>query len=403
MHDVPLPGLFDLEDPRPTAAEFFAGIGLVRIGLERAGFRVTWSNDIDPDKHDMYTKHFGESDVAGHKFVPGDIAEVQAEDLPDVDLAWASFPCTDLSVAGNRDGLDGKHSGTFWRFMDIMKAKGDRKPAMVAIENVSGFATSRSGADLQAAIKALNALDYSVDVLVIDALRFVPQSRPRMFLIGVQNPDTDTPVEPHPLRPTWLDALYQTDLRMHKAVLPTPPEMRTTGLKTIVEHFPDDHPRWWDEKRTADFVNSLSDKQAARLSDLKALRRVVLRTAYRRTRDGIPRWEIRNDEVAGCLRTARGGSSKQALVRIAKGKVRVRWMTSREYASLMGAEEYKLDGLRDNQALFGFGDAVVVDVVEWLGNHYLMPLIKRHERETAPAERDESARITTHVRRVDRP
>lgn len=300
--------------------------------------------------------------------------------MPDVDLAWASFPCTDLSLAGNRDGLDGKHSGTFWHFMKIISGMKARKPPMIALENVSGFATSRSGGDLRAAILALNGLGYSVDVLVIDAVRFVPQSRPRMFILGVQNPDPDASGDKHPLRPAWLDALYGDDtLNMHKADLPTPPEPQTTGLHSIVASVALDDPRWWDEERTGRFIESLSEKQAARLEELKKSRTVTYRTAYRRTRDGIPRWEIRSDEIAGCLRTARGGSSKQALVRVSNNKVRVRWMVSREYASLMGARDYKLDGLRDSQALFGFGDAVVVNVVEWLGNHYLIPLMKRHE------------------------
>ncbi|MGH3234842.1 MAG: hypothetical protein ACRDOH_16630, partial [Streptosporangiaceae bacterium] len=81
-------------------------------------------------------------------------------------------------------------------------------------------------------------------------------------------------------------------------------------------------------------------------------------------------------DVSGCLRTARGGSSKQALVKVGGGNVRIRWMTPREYARLMGAQGYRLDGLRRNQALFGFGDAVCVPVVAWLAGHYLMPLIR---------------------------
>lgn len=381
MSVVPMPGLFPLDYVRPSAAEFFAGIGLVRLGLERSGFNVVWSNDIDPDKHDMYTKHFGTaSDEIDHEFVFGDVADVKADEMPDVDLAWASFPCTDLSLAGNRNGLAGKHSGTFWNFVTIIAEMGNRKPAMVVLENVSGFATSRSGGDLKAAVSAINSLGYSVDVLVIDALRFVPQSRPRLFVVGVQNPGSDHSGEGHPFRPAWLNSLYlDKNLEMHKADIPNPPDIRTTGLRSVLENVSLDDLRWWDERRVAAFLGSLSDKQAGRLAELKKGRRVAYRTAYRRTRDGIPRWEIRDTEVAGCLRTARGGSSKQALVRVANGKVRIRWMTSHEYAALMGAPEYKLKGLRDNQVLFGFGDAVVVDVVEWLGNHYLMPLMKLHE------------------------
>jgi len=97
----------------PEAYEFFAGIGLARIGLENAGFRVTWSNDFEPDKRDLYAAHFGSE--PGHEFVLGDVAEVRGADLPGQPiLAWASSPCTDVSLAGARAGLNGAASGTFW-------------------------------------------------------------------------------------------------------------------------------------------------------------------------------------------------------------------------------------------------------------------------------------------------
>lgn len=66
--------------PRPRALEFFAGVGLARIGLERAGFQVVWSNDYEPDKHAMYQAHF--NDGPEHTYVVGDIGAVKAADLP---------------------------------------------------------------------------------------------------------------------------------------------------------------------------------------------------------------------------------------------------------------------------------------------------------------------------------
>ncbi|MGF9660180.1 DNA cytosine methyltransferase, partial [Pantoea agglomerans] len=98
---------------RPKVLEFFAGIGLARIGLESAGFRVAWANDFEPDKKAMYDAQFG--DAADHAFALGDIGRVEVGTLPrDASLAWASSPCTDLSLAGGRAGLDGVQSGAFW-------------------------------------------------------------------------------------------------------------------------------------------------------------------------------------------------------------------------------------------------------------------------------------------------
>lgn len=361
---------------KPKFIEFFAGIGLARMGLERAGFAASWANDCEADKRQMYIAHFG--DERGHSFALGDIALVDASSLPtDASLAWASSPCTDLSLAGARAGLAGKESGTFWHFIRLLEGLGEARPPAVVLENVTGLATSHGGDDLTAAIAAFNDLGYSVDVLALDARRFLPQSRPRMFVVGALNPPVDASDSNLDLRPEYLQWVYgDPKLRTHRAALPEPPAPLTSGLSTLIEKMPRDDVRWWDAQRTAAFVASLSPMQAGRLETLKRLPEAVYRTAYRRTRNGVPVWEVRADDISGCLRTARGGSSKQAVVRVGNGSISVRWMTPLEYARLMGAEDYNMSGARTNQSLFGFGDAVAVPVVEWLGKHYLMPLIR---------------------------
>ncbi|MCK9248622.1 MAG: DNA (cytosine-5-)-methyltransferase [Solirubrobacteraceae bacterium] len=363
-----------IRPPRPRVLELFAGIGLARMGLEAAGFAVAWSNDVEPTKRAMYDAQFG--DAGDHAFVLGDIGAIDADDLPgDLSLAWASSPCTDLSLAGGRTGLAGTQSGAFWHVVRLLRDMGDAMPGVVVLENVTGLATSHGGDDLSAAIRALNDLGYSVDVLAIDARRFVPQSRPRLFVVGTTDPPADADEPRSELRPDWLRWVFDDpSLRTHRAPLPTPPAPLTRGLGDLVEDVPPDDPRWWDDDRTAAFVDSLSSTQLARIDALRREPGATYRTAYRRTRRGIAVWEVRPDDVSGCLRTARGGSSKQAVVRLDADAVRVRWMTPREYARLMGAPDYDLGTVRPNQALFGFGDAVVVPAVRWLAEHYLMPL-----------------------------
>lgn len=379
---VPLPVV-----PAPTAAEFFAGIGLARMGLDRAGFEVTWANDLEAFKQEMYAGQFGEAGN-GHEFIVGDVSQVRGRDLPDVDLAWSSFPCTDLSLAGGRAGLAGKHSSTFYEFTRVLEEMGERKPSVVALENVTALASSHGGEDLSAAIRELNRLGYSVDVLSLDARRFVPQSRPRLFIVAAQNPPADEPDPNSQLRPDWLQWVFGDDtLVTHRAALPEPPLPRTSGLGATVEKIAPSDPRWWDEARSKKFLDSLSPVQAERLANLRERKDVSYRTAYRRTRNGVPVWEIRADDISGCLRTARGGSSKQAVVEAGRGKVRVRWMTPREYARLMGAGNYALEGLRDSQILFGFGDAVCVDAVAWVGENYLRPLIAGDLAQHSSSER----------------
>lgn len=362
---------------KPSVLEFFAGIGLARIGLEKAGFHVAWANDFEADKHALYRAQLDDLDDA-HRFTLGDIGEVRSIDLPpNASLAWASSPCTDLSLAGGRAGLAGTASGTFWHFVRILKDLGEARPDVVVLENVIGLATSRGGDDLVAAIRAFNSVGYSVDVLAIDARRFVPQSRPRLFLVGAKNPPTDGAELGSELRPDWLQWVYGDEsLTTHQAALPTPPAPLLSGLGDLMEDVPVGDDRWWDAERTEAFVASLSPTQKARVSDMRRDSSVKYRTAYRRTRNGVAVWEVRPDDVSGCLRTARGGSSKQAVVKLGNSRLQVRWMTPREYARLMGAPDFNLDAARPNQALFGFGDAVAVPVVEWLAVNYLMPLVR---------------------------
>lgn len=367
----------------PRAAEFFAGIGLMRAGLEQAGIETMWANDIEPAKRELYAANFG-----NREFVLADVRDVRGRDIPDVELATASFPCTDLSLAGNRRGLgdiaapSGSDGGSsmFWEFARVLEEMGNRRPRVVLLENVLGFGSSNDGRDLRSAVLALNRLGYSCDVRVIDARHFVPQSRPRMFVVGIPDPPQHETSHAAPDAPRWLARLFETtpDARLHQRRLPALPR-GPKDLRGAIDALPADAADWWSADRVARFVESLSSINQDRLSRLRLQDDVVWRTAYRRTRAGRAVWEIRADGIAGCLRTARGGSSKQALVECARGELRVRWMTPREYARLMGAAAFVLPQRR-NQALFGFGDAVCVPVVRWLCENYILSEAREHAR-----------------------
>lgn len=365
--------------PSPVAtAEFFAGIGLMAAALEPRGFEVRWANDIEPAKCDLYLANRAH---AASTLRLGDVRGVLGDDVPEVELATASFPCIDLSLAGNRKGLAGEQSGMFWEFARVLDHMGPRRPRAVLLENVHGFATSRGGQDLRGALERLTELGYSCDILAINAKHFVPQSRPRMFVVGARG---DLPKNAHlgvppisDVRPGWIRSIYEanSDLPMHFIDLPALPE-GPSDLRGIIETVEDTDDRWWDAERTMRFVSSLRPLHAERLRQLQHGGGLAWRTAYRRTRDGVATWEIRRDPIAGCLRTTGGGSSKQALVEAGCGQVRIRWMTPLEYARLMGAAGFETKTRTPNQALFGFGDAVVVDVVAWIADHYLVPLLR---------------------------
>lgn len=376
---------------RFRVAEFFAGIGLVRMGLAPCGFGVAWANDISPLKARMYAAQFGGAD-----FDLRDVREVRGDELPEVALATASFPCTDLSLAGNRLGLSGTHSSTFWEFTRILSEMGWRRPQALLIENVTGFVTSHGGDDLRVALAELNDLGYWCDLLTIDARHFVPQSRPRLFIVASQAPLAE-PGEwcRSPLRSSavirFVEANAQAPLGRQLLLnpLPLPPlPDNDQMLVDVVERLPKDDRRWWDAESQARFIGQLTPLQLARLDAMRISGSLSWATAYRRTRRGAPAWEIREDAISGCLRAVSGGSSKQALVEAGGGEVGVRWMTAREYARLQGAPDYRLTpDVTEAQGLFAFGDAVCVPAISWLGEHYLRPLL-RGELTRAPAARE---------------
>ena len=228
------------------------------------------------------------------------------------------------------------------------------------------------------AIGELNRLGYSCDLIVGDGKWFVPQSRPRLFVVGLLEPpevEEDRRMTRFRPRSVWRFRSERPQFRIHFYPIATPPN-EGHRLDAIVERMSTTDPRWWSGARVVNFRASLSSLQARRVRTLVEGTDLQWRTAYRRTRGGKAVWEVRRDDIAGCLRTARGGSSKQALVEVGAGKLRVRWLTPRECARLQGADDFILDTVTTNQALYGLGDAVCVPVVRWIANSYLGPLLR---------------------------
>ena len=78
----------------------------------------------------------------------------------DASLAWASFPCQDLSLAGERRGLNAPRSGAFWGFWNIIEKLGPRAPRTLAIENVAGLLSSHGGRDFAMLVTQLADAGY---------------------------------------------------------------------------------------------------------------------------------------------------------------------------------------------------------------------------------------------------
>lgn len=356
-----------------TAVEFFAGIGLMRAGLEQSGWEIKLANDIDPVKQRLYLNHFEDS---ANDFILQDIHNLSAEKVPTVTLATASFPCTDLSLAGRRDGLNGKHSSAFWGFVNILKDMGQRRPPLVLLENVVGFLTSNNGKDFYSALHALNDLGYAVDAFIINAAHFVPQSRTRLFVVGKQT-ENDYPKIRHffketEIRPSKLIKFIYNSPEIYwdiKHDLPSLPSIKN-NLENVIEEVEKTSKLWWSNERVEYLLNQTFDRHLSKIMDLKTQKSYSYLTAFRRIRNEKSMAEIRFDGIAGCLRTPKGGSARQILLEVGKGEINIRLLTPRECSRLMGADDFVLSGTT-NEALFGFGDAVCVPVVSWIANNYL--------------------------------
>jgi DNA (cytosine-5)-methyltransferase 1 len=366
--------------PHMTVAEFFAGIGLMRMGLEQSGWRVVFANDIDEQKRTMYAAQFSGAD---EHFFSDDVHVLPTDYVPTVTLATASFPCNDLSLAGARAGLDGHESSAFWGFARILREMGQRRPPLVLLENVPGLLTSHQGRDVVQTLHTLNELGYRVDAFVVDAARFVPQSRQRLFIIGVQDslfyaddePNAPDALQASDTRPKALIDVMQANPDIRWAIRPLPSLPPTNHrIERILDDLPDDAPEWWSPQRTAYVLDQMSPAHREKAEQMIAGEEWAYGTVFRRMRKGKSMAELRTDGIAGCLRTPRGGSGRQMLVKAGQGAFRVRLLTPRECARLMGADEYTIH-VPNNQALFGFGDAVCVPVIDWIATYYLNPLV----------------------------
>lgn len=370
----------------PNFYEFFAGGGMARAGLGK-GWSCLFANDFDTKKGLSYQANWG----TGGELRIGDIRDISAADLPDVaDLAWGSFPCQDLSLAGAGAGLKGERSGTFypfWEVIDDLIAVG-RTPKIIALENVCGTLTSHGGKDFQAICETYAKSGYRFGALVINASLFVPQSRPRLFMVGVRNDVKidNSLIAPGPVEPFHTKALCKAidgiSTKAKKALvwwnLPVPPHRNST-FADIIEDAPIGV-SWHTSTETKQLLAMMSPINKAKVNAAKRANRRMVGGVYKRTRlnesgEKAQRAEVRFDDVAGCLRTPGGGSSRQTILVVDGNEIRSRLISPRETARLMGlSDKYKLPkGYNDAYHLTG--DGVAVPVVRHLACHLFEPLV----------------------------
>lgn len=232
---------------------------------------------------------------------------MKGDDLPTALLSWGSFPCQDLSLAGNMGGLTSSRSGMVWQWLRVMDELPTKPPLAVA-ENVVGLVSAANGEHYRKLHNALAERGYKVGAVMIDASYWVPQSRKRVFVIAInaeistEQFETNFPIWCHPT------SIIRTAKELKNWVwwnIPQPPARKNTLEELIEFSAPCDEP----------------EKQERLLTMVPVKHREIMTTTYKngravfpgykRIRNGQQVLELRFDGVAGCLRTPEGGSSRQ--------------------------------------------------------------------------------------------
>lgn len=360
---------------------------MARAGLG-SGWQCLFANDFDHKKVEVYRRNWSRPN--DDMMVHGDVAALSIDQMPgEADLVWASFPCQDLSLAGGGAGLKGDRSGTFWPFWGHMKAltEAERAPRMIVLENVCGALTSHQGKDFVGLCNALTCGGYRVGALVVDAAHFVPQSRPRLFIIALRK-DISPPKGVISAEPSgkWYGAsLKRAYERLPDDVkadwlwwaLPAPGARKKRFLDVIEEN-----PRdvtWHSVDETSKLIGMMSPVNRAKLEKVQKAKKIAVGAVYKRTRyvggEKVQRAEVRFDNLSGCLRTPAGGSSRQLIMLVEGNSIRSRLISSRETARLMGLKDDYVLPNNYTEAYHLTGDGVVVDVVRHIARHLLEPVL----------------------------
>lgn len=356
--------------------------------MARAGLGPNWkcmlANDINPMKCAVYRENW-----EANELFEGDISELPSHLLHQVvDLYWASSPCQDFSLAGAGKGLSGKKSSVFYPWLKQVTKAVDSgfAPKMIAFENVTGLMSANSGKDFALVVNSIVKLGYLVGATIVDARDFLPQSRPRLFVIGIRK-DLRVPTKLIGRRADNTNKLIDnafsslSDISKESWVwwkLPLQNACSPT-LSSIVQVHNSDQ-EWFSAEKTHKLIQMMNETHRMKLFDAQKSGILTFGTVYKRGRPNetgriVQRAELRLDGIAGCLRTPGGGSSRQILMMIQGDDVKARLLSRREAANLMGLPKDYILPSKYNDAYLLAGDGVAVPVVRYLAETIFEPVL----------------------------
>ncbi|MGY5956491.1 DNA cytosine methyltransferase [Kosakonia sp. BK9b] len=372
--------------------EFFAGGGMARAGLGKQ-WRCLFANDMDPIKASTYIDNWGDE-----HFDIRDVREVTPDKLPlQADLSWASFPCQDLSLAGNGLGIGERNStadettrsGAVWPFLDLISrlSEENRKPPILVLENVLGLLTLNQGSHFAAICHQLSKTGYRYGAMIIDAKHFLPQSRPRVFLVAISRHVSipECLVSEEPLSQWHSSSLLRACEALMKDdrndwIWWSPgnmPDARTKELDDLI-NFEDENALWHSFDETQRLISMMAPANLSRLANAQASGAAITGSLYLRMRKekGInrQRTEITFSSVLGCLRTPKGGASRPRIIVVKGNQVKTRLLSVKEAAALMGLPDDFILPAAYQSAFKVIGDGLAVPSVRFLAERILEPL-----------------------------
>jgi DNA (cytosine-5)-methyltransferase 1 len=298
--------------------DLFAGIGGLRLGLQRVGGRCLFSSEWDSYCKKTYKAWFGEEPE-------GDITKIKPADIPNHDLLAAGFPCQPFSIAGvsKKNSLgrahgfkDATQGNLFFNLASIIQIK---RPPAILLENVKNLQSHDKGRTWQVIRSTLEDLDYRIFTQVMDAASWVPQHRERIFIVGF---DRRVFGESPPF------------------VFPTPPKNRPK-FESILESSPDG--KYTLSSHLWQYLKAYAER-------------------HREKGNGFGYGMAPLEGVTRTL-SARYYKDGSEILIAQSGKQCPRRLTPREAARLMGFPDYLPIVVSDTQAYKQFGNAVVPDVV----------------------------------------
>lgn len=336
------------------AGLLFEGIGGIGLAFQRAGIDNVWSVENNGPCQNILKRHFP---ATAHYSDVARIGPWVAKKHGAVDLIAGGFPCQDISVAGNREGLAGSRSRLWWEFHRILD---EQRPRWCLIENVAGLLSSNGGRDLGAILGALGDLGYGYAYRVLDAQGFgVPQRRRRVFIVGCLG-DAECAAEVL-LEPESGGGYLATSRDKESTVA----ALTKSGLggggpdddlaqaghvvafrKATRVHGADLNDERWEE---ADHSNTLDAGGN------------VTRTSH------VIAFHLTQDPISGDVAPAMGAGNRQGHATIGVAtEWGVRKLMPIECERLQGFPDDHTDGQYDSRRYKQLGNAVAVPVVEWI-------------------------------------